>query len=135
MSKQQLPSKSSRSRLCLKPVPTTLVQQAGREVKDSDIHTGHMCISTLQPDIVGISLRRGRLPLALSLRSYWWTLGFIARRGCRIFTLTSAGKGALQRSDPVANFFVDCLALLMILKIGGDLTFCQIHVKHRHLCK
>jgi hypothetical protein len=49
-------SPMSRTGLHLALVPTTLVQEAGLEVKDSDIQAGQMSLSNWQPDIVGISL-------------------------------------------------------------------------------
>ena len=41
--------------LCLKGVPTALVQQAGRSVQESQIQAGQMSLGRWQPDIVGIS--------------------------------------------------------------------------------
>ena len=44
--------------LCLKEVPTALVQQAGRSIQDSQIQAGLMSLGRWQPDIVGMSLAK-----------------------------------------------------------------------------
>jgi hypothetical protein len=51
----------SRTGLSLALVPTTLVQEAGREVTDSDIQAGQMSLCNWQPDIVGISFAKRKI--------------------------------------------------------------------------
>jgi hypothetical protein len=50
-----------RTGFCLAPVPTTLVQEAGREVTDSDMQAGQMSLNDWQPDIVGISFAKRKI--------------------------------------------------------------------------
>jgi hypothetical protein len=51
-------SPMSRAGLSLAQTPTTLVQEAGLEVTDSDIQAGQISLSNWQPDIVGISFAK-----------------------------------------------------------------------------
>ena len=56
-------SSLSRTGLCLALVPTTLVQEAGLEVTDSDIQAGQMSLCNWQPDIVGISFAKRKIAI------------------------------------------------------------------------
>jgi hypothetical protein len=58
-------SPMSRTGLSHAPVPTTLVQEAGREVADSDIQleAGQMSLSNWQLDIVGISFAKRKIAI------------------------------------------------------------------------
>ena len=56
-------SPMSRTGLRLAPVPTTLVQETGRTVTDSDIQAGQMSLGNWQPDIIGISFARRKIAI------------------------------------------------------------------------
>jgi hypothetical protein len=56
-------SSMSRTGLCLALVPTTLVQEAGLEVTDSEIQAGQMSFSIWQPDIVGIFFAKRKIAI------------------------------------------------------------------------
>ena len=56
-------SPMSRTGLSLALVPTTLVQEAGLEVTDSDIQAGQMSLCNWQPDIVGISFAKRKIAI------------------------------------------------------------------------
>jgi hypothetical protein len=58
---EESPMSRTAPRLAL--VPTTLVQEAGRAVADSDIQVGHVSLSNLQPDIVGISFAKRKIAI------------------------------------------------------------------------
>ena len=64
------------SGLCLKEVPTALVQQAGRSVQDFQIQAGQMSLSRWQPDIVGILLAKKNIAICpeVTLPSDSWLL-------------------------------------------------------------
>jgi len=53
----------SQTNLRLQPVAIALVQQAGREVKDSETQTGQIHISKWQPDIIGISFAKRKIAI------------------------------------------------------------------------
>ena len=53
----------SQTQLHLNSVPSAIVQQAGRPVKDSDIQTGYTSLGRWQPDIFGVSFAKKKIAI------------------------------------------------------------------------
>jgi hypothetical protein len=53
----------SQTQLHLKSVPSAIVQQAGRPLKDSDIQAGYMSLGRWHPDILGVSFAKKKIAI------------------------------------------------------------------------